>query len=313
MKQYKCTAYEHYNNPLYLPFTELYGKIAVINVIRLSYKKQLFADNHCHNFFHLLYVSSGESKITINGHEYKTSSGDIFIFKPLVYHGIKSDYRNPLETLEIKFLVEEDDSNDFSFSNLPQRINMKDNKIIRPLLQEIVKEAVNKQPFFKELLSILLKRVLVEILRVECCNGMYSNIINDYPNARDTITNDVSNEKLYNQQIIGKALAYIQKNYHKKISLTELSDLCYISHVHLCRIFNKALGCPPIQYINNFRLIKVRQLLLDTELSITDIANNTGFESIHYLSRIFTKKFRMSPTEYRRELKKNVSLTIEDR
>lgn len=59
------------------------------------------------------------------------------------------------------------------------------------------------------------------------------------------------------------------------------------------------MGTTPVQYINRMRLRKAKELLATTDKSITEIAMTAGFQSIHYFSRYFKEKERISPLLYR--------------
>jgi AraC-like DNA-binding protein len=66
--------------------------------------------------------------------------------------------------------------------------------------------------------------------------------------------------------------------------------------------FKQITGLSPNQYLLNLRLDKVKELLNNTGLSISEIAYQTGFESVSYLSKIFKKKNKICPKVYRKQL-----------
>ena len=92
---------------------------------------------------------------------------------------------------------------------------------------------------------------------------------------------------------------YIEKNLaDPALSNTLLAEKLGISEVYLRRLFAAYYKTTPKQYILDLRLRKAQQLLLDTQLSITEISQSCGFASLHHFCRCFKNKTGMTPTEY---------------
>jgi len=96
-------------------------------------------------------------------------------------------------------------------------------------------------------------------------------------------------------------VAYVRKNYMQNICLKELADVTHLSISALERRFKKYLGKTPKQFINEVRLENARRLLIETNIAIATIANDTGFADHSYFSRQFQKLFKQSPSAFRQE------------
>lgn len=94
---------------------------------------------------------------------------------------------------------------------------------------------------------------------------------------------------------------FIRQNYMKNISLEQLADITHLSISALERRFKKFLGKTPKQFINEVRLENARRLLIETNIAIATIANDTGFADHSYFSRQFQKLFEQSPSIFRQE------------
>ncbi|MBN2165470.1 MAG: helix-turn-helix transcriptional regulator [Marinilabiliaceae bacterium] len=92
---------------------------------------------------------------------------------------------------------------------------------------------------------------------------------------------------------------YIEENYHQKIDFINLASQCSISYSYFGKIFKKYKGISPAQYLVQVRIRKAKSLLLNTRLSVVEVARLTGFESNFYFSRIFKQKTGYAPTELR--------------
>jgi len=96
-------------------------------------------------------------------------------------------------------------------------------------------------------------------------------------------------------------VAYVRKNYMQNICLKELAEVTHLSISALERRFKKFLGKTPKQFINEVRLENARRLLIETNIAIATIANDTGFADHSYFSRQFQRLFDQSPSAFRQE------------
>ncbi|MGT2749788.1 GH39 family glycosyl hydrolase [Streptococcus orisasini] len=101
---------------------------------------------------------------------------------------------------------------------------------------------------------------------------------------------------------------YIDNNFEKDIKLSDLAEQLYITEQYLSRVFKEQNGIGISEYLIKRRLSKVRQLLLETQDSITDIAFSAGFSNINSFNRVFKKYQGMTPSQYRYEAKKELQV-----
>ncbi|TNJ62030.1 helix-turn-helix transcriptional regulator [Paenibacillus hemerocallicola] len=99
--------------------------------------------------------------------------------------------------------------------------------------------------------------------------------------------------------LIRQAEKILRDNALKPFSMKALSGKFGLSAVQFTRRFKASFGMTPIDYLTAIRLNRVRTLLLETRLTLDEIAERCGYESGMYLSRIFSKKMSISPSQYR--------------
>ena len=87
-----------------------------------------------------------------------------------------------------------------------------------------------------------------------------------------------------------------------KLSLESLAQESGYSRVHFIRMFKAATGRSPHNYLLNMRVERVRELLSNPALSLTDIALECGFSSHSHMTRAFRQFLGVTPSEYRRAL-----------
>lgn len=97
-----------------------------------------------------------------------------------------------------------------------------------------------------------------------------------------------------------KAIKYIDKHYTDDISLDHIAETVHMSKYYFCRKFHSTTGATVLEYLNNVRLTKVHNLLLNTQMNIDEIATATGFSSAVNLTRAFKKVYGNSPRDFRK-------------
>ena len=94
-------------------------------------------------------------------------------------------------------------------------------------------------------------------------------------------------------------LDYVEQHFAEKIQISELSEIIHVCDDRLIRLFKEVTGVTPIEYIMNLRMEAAIKLLSATELSVADIADQTGFGSATYMTRVFKQKLNTTPGKYR--------------
>lgn len=101
--------------------------------------------------------------------------------------------------------------------------------------------------------------------------------------------------------ILKKAIKFIDDGLLEENNLHELSKKLNISDRHLRRIFKEELNITPIDYIQTSRLLLAKNLLTDTNLSISDIAFASGFKSLRRFNDCFKENYKIPPSHFRKE------------
>ena len=92
---------------------------------------------------------------------------------------------------------------------------------------------------------------------------------------------------------------FIQKNYNYKITLNDIAAAGSVCRSKCCHLFNKYIGQTPIAYLTQYRINRSREMLKETNMSITEISMACGFQSPSYFSFAFQKDTGISPGIYR--------------
>ncbi len=102
--------------------------------------------------------------------------------------------------------------------------------------------------------------------------------------------------------MISRAKSYIKENQAEDLSLGQVAKAVNASTFYFCKMFKKATGLNFTEYLSRVRVEKAKNLLLNPNLRISEIAYEVGFQSLTHFNRVFKKIVGRSPTEYRGQL-----------
>ncbi len=94
---------------------------------------------------------------------------------------------------------------------------------------------------------------------------------------------------------------YLEEHYAEKISLDQIAENMYLSPFYISKIFKSEIGESPIHYLIRVRMEKAKELLeKGSDLSITEIAEQVGYDDVYHFSKLFKKAYGMSPSKVRK-------------
>ena len=96
-----------------------------------------------------------------------------------------------------------------------------------------------------------------------------------------------------------EALAFIESNFAKDISIEEIADASGLNRSYFSRLFKETFSVSPQQFLIKYRMTKAGDLLKQSQLSIGQVATSVGYDNQLHFSRAFKNVFGISPSEYR--------------
>ena len=100
---------------------------------------------------------------------------------------------------------------------------------------------------------------------------------------------------------VGGALLFIQENYAKNITESDIAASVHISTKYLHKIFTAQVGMPPIRFLNYYRICCAQKLLLDHMMPINEVSSAVGFSNPNYFCRVFQRYTNgISPLQYKK-------------
>ena len=92
----------------------------------------------------------------------------------------------------------------------------------------------------------------------------------------------------------------MQEHYREPVSVDDIAASAALSKYHFSRLFREKTGVSPHEYLSSLRLQHARKLILETSLSVEDIASRCGFSTASHFIRAFKKEMEFTPAAYRK-------------
>jgi signal transduction histidine kinase/AraC-like DNA-binding protein/ABC-type sugar transport system substrate-binding protein len=107
------------------------------------------------------------------------------------------------------------------------------------------------------------------------------------------------------QRLVRRAIAYIHENYTETLTREQMATHLAVSENYLTNCFQQEMGISPLTFLNRFRIKEACRLLEGGNRTITEVAFAVGFNDLTYFARVFHRETGVSPSEYRRGVRKS--------
>ena len=244
--------------------------------------------------YELDFYVSGIRSMRINGKRYDIEAGSM-IFRRPGDHSISSGaYNCYTMTLDFsgkkKFLCGAYDRNDPS--NAMQELS--DNALLEMIPSHFVVGDTSEYIKIYDRLCSLFQNVHSGDAVAALLNRLFFLALSDICN---TMNGDTENGK--ESRVLNETCRYVQENFHRSISIGELAANVSFSPSYFYKLFKKAANTTPAEYIISVRLSHAKLLLLESDLTVSQISEMCGFCDASYFSYYFKKSFGKTPLEYR--------------
>ncbi len=248
-------------------------------------------DAHYHPYYEFYYLLSGTRRIFINDTIYSVKKGDLIIIPKGELH--RTTYIGG-ETHERIVMVFSDAFIDPLINTLNpdtvkkffdvRQISIPPNRrdYVEELFEKIIREHNGVDQYSDSMLTVYVYELILFVFR---CN---ENAKTAYP------AGDIGD------YIISDAARFISGNFTQNFSLAQLAAKYNMSPSYFSRKFKLCTGFGYKEYLITVRTIEACRLLLNTDMSITEIAEKCGFEDSNYFGDCFKKIKGISPREYRK-------------
>ncbi|WP_448781635.1 AraC family transcriptional regulator [Blautia sp.] len=247
---------------------------------------------HWHDEFEIIYVKSGFLTVSISGENYIGKPGDAFVVSPGNLHFMGSQTGNvdyftflfPLKYISFR-------TDDILDDKLLEPLNS-GHLIISPEIEDTVKEQCEQLVEIygvkkEESQSKITAQIKTKIILLQFILELWKKGF--------IVENDTGGKNTVEKEMV----SYIQQNFTGKILLKEFGEQFHLSEKYISRYFKEHFHITISQYVTYLRLEHAKQLLQDTDIPVTEVAMQSGYQNVSYFIRSFKKTYGMSPLKYR--------------
>ena len=282
---------------------DLLKKLKVYTFIRTQYIKHNMLEQresnrkHWHDFYQLVYVYHGAGCIITNEKQLDVSEGDFAVIARNEPHTFVATSKF-LKTYELKFDIENDaDELLCGFSNLCFK-DIDGN--IKRALKQIEYESDCENEYCKEIVLLELCKILLFAQRAALSNKPAST--SRVPQKADD----------HHGELFESVSEYIDDNIAKSFTVKDVALYFHADYTYFSHFFSEKYGIRLSKLINEKRIARAQELIITTDMTISDISSSCGFKSLYCMDRVFKKIVGMSPTDYRQNYMCNHSVNFDN-
>jgi AraC-type DNA-binding domain-containing proteins len=169
-----------------------------------------------------------------------------------------------------------------------RNFHLGDDPRVLQTIHQLVQIFIDNEPAKDVLASLKLRELLVRLMQTQ---------------ARSLLLQE--SKQWLNQNRLAAAVEHIKTHLHERICIEDLCKKSCMSRQHFFRSFKQELGITPIEFINQERVKRAKELLAYSNLSISEVCFQVGFSSVAYFDRVFKHLVGKSPRQFQLESKLN--------
>ena len=254
-----------------------------------------------HEHYEMVYVKKGNATFFIDGLEVNMVPNSVVIIKPQKAHKFtvgsescelivlyftltgKKDSGSHASLDDFVDYIEDESSGAYVYLKLGKK-----NDIVY-VMNRILRERMKVQVWGDFLSCLLIMELFVLLSRA----------------LRQEWEQSAKNRNLKLHELLHIAREYIDNNYAKDLTLSQVAKYIYLSDSYFAHSFKDKFGISPKSYILKTRIEAAKELLENTDLKIADVALSVGFSSQQRFNDIFKKHTEKTPLKYRQEKKQS--------
>ena len=276
----------------------------IANIQYFEFTSDYHTQNDSHDFCELLYVDKGTITVSSDNFKGNLSVNQMIIHNANEVHSLSTPDNVVPNVIIIGFECESPYLDCFSKS--PVTLSAENTKALARIIQEAMN--IYEPPYDVPNTTYMKKRKEYpfgtdQMIKISL-EAFLISLVREYrsSNAKISKGGDAaeSSDPVYR---------YITENYNSKVTLANLCFLFNTNKTTLCRNFKEKHGDTVMNYMNKLRIREAKILLREGKEGITEISEMTGYDSVHYFSRIFKKYTGQSPSEYQKSVKSKLSQT----
>ena len=250
-----------------------------------------YVSNHWHNSLEIIYITSGDLQVNMEGATYNLKANDCIFINSGVIHSTRCVYENTSILLQIplsflnKYIPHCKDSY-FDF-----KVNINDD---------------NYEANLDKIKTILKDMKEVKITSPQAGNLRFTGLLFEflfqlYTNFRIPMGNKNMESRALDLSKFQPVFEYTKINYNTPISINEIAKVVHLQPEYFCRKFKQYTGQTYLEYLNDVRISHIYKDLINTNNTLCSILESHGFTNTKLFYRLFKEKFKCTPKDIRKK------------
>lgn len=251
------------------------------NVASAKYGGDWHSTPHTHSYTELFYIVGGDGQFRINEKLFPVHPHQLIVVNPNIIHTEVSYGTQPLEYIVlgiegVELTIPDSDEARYCIYSFPE------NNDVLACMRSVLQEMQDCRPEYQTACLAYMDIILVQLMR---------NV---------TVSVTQSSARFPANRQCAAVRQYIDRHYKENLTLDLLAEKVSINKFYMAHAFKREYGVSPINYLIGCRIREGKNLLAQTDLSLSQIATVLGFSSSSYFSQSFRKAAGISPMEYRK-------------
>ncbi len=279
----------------------------IITVHYFEYMKNFEFKGESHDFWEFLYVDKGTVLVQADYRQYQLEAGDIIFHKPNEFHSIKSIGDKAPNLVAISF-ISSSPAMEF-FMERVTSLSSSEKLLIAQIIAEarmafttplhipsVEQVMLSEQSLFgsQQLILLYLELFLIQVRR---------NHLADQKKKDEILTLSTLKEGSTKSDIFEQIIQYMELHICEQLKIPDICKAFSVSHSTLHSLFRKNKNCGVIEYFNNLKIERSKEIIRDGNMNLTEIAHFLSYNSLQHFSKQFKKATGMSPMKYASSVK----------
>lgn len=276
-----------------VPLTTLVRVKKIVTCFRDTRPPLYAAVPESHDFWELVFVERGRLIATAEDRDVEMKAGDVIFHAPNVLHALRGDGKNAFSFFIVTF-----DCDSVAMQSLAGHccaVPSDETNLLEQIFLERKRSLVVRDRDLAvlenaplgglQMIQLYLEQFLIGILRAE---------------QGKTGANLYASRSEMEYHLACEVREYLERHLTEDVSLDDICRKLHYGKTRLSEIFRKAFGDSIMHYFLSRKLDCAAKELRETSVSISDVAARFGFDSAQYFSRMFCRRFGVSPRDYRK-------------
>ena len=252
---------------------------------------------HWHKEWEIMRILSGTFHLHLDSESYTAQPGDVLLIRGGVLHGgMPEDCRYECFVFDLHGLFRTMDSVKDSLRPIYRQERLPQNYFpaaeplpIHNICDELMAAFGESTP-----------PICPELETIGCICRLFGWLLKE---NRFTDTPQANYSDNHRMAQIKSVLEYIEAHYKNSLTLEQLSQVAGMNAKYFCRVFRAITHQSPMDYVNFYRTEQAAYLLDSTDMPITNVGLDCGFEESSYFTKVFKKYKRLTPRQYRKNIR----------